>query len=129
MDSISLFLLHGLLHVTELTTNDVATGSASPDVFIAVNNTTDFLSSRFTIILGFLSVLAGAAAMVYLILNAMKYMRAAGDSKKTEEARKGIIAVVVGIILLVTVNLIVQLAQSTGQTAVNVSQGNALNIN
>ncbi len=52
-------------------------------------------------ILSFSLLLFGALALVYLILNAIRYMSSNGDPKKTQEARNAIVYSVIAIIIVV----------------------------
>ena len=56
----------------------------------------DFIQNTLTVAV----VIAALVAVVYLIINGLKYITSAGDSTKTEEAQKGIIAALVGLVVV-----------------------------
>jgi amino acid transporter len=53
-------------------------------------------------------VVAAIIAIVFLIVNGIKYITSAGESSKTEEAQKGIIAALIGLIVVGVAYLIVR---------------------
>lgn len=53
-------------------------------------------------------VVAAVIAIVFLIVNGIKYITSTGDPGKTEEAQKGIIAALIGLIVVGVAYLIVR---------------------
>jgi hypothetical protein len=53
-------------------------------------------------------VVAALIAVVFLIINGIKYITSAGDSSKTEEAQKGIIAALIGLVVVGVAFLLVR---------------------
>ena len=52
-------------------------------------------------------IMAAVVAVIYLIINGIKYMTSSGDSQKTEEAQKGISNALIGLIICLAAALVV----------------------
>ena len=72
-----------------------ATGHSSLDTFIQTS-------------LNAVTVVAAVVAVVYLIINGIKYITSQGDSNTMEQAQKGIIAALIGLAIIGGAYLIVQ---------------------
>jgi len=90
----------------------IATPGGSSLAGPQVNTVLDGMTMR---IVDYLSLIAGAVAMIFVIWNGIRYMQAGGDTKKAEEARKGLVAAVIGVVLLVAVRYIIALSVGAGQ--------------
>ena len=53
-------------------------------------------------------ILAALVAVVFLIVNGISYITSAGDTQKTEEAQKGIIAALIGLVVVGIAYLLVR---------------------
>lgn len=52
-------------------------------------------------------IVAAVVAVAYLVYNGFKYMTAAGDTSKTEEAQKGIANALIGLVICIAAALVV----------------------
>ncbi len=62
----------------------------------------------------YLSIIGGAIALIFVIWNGIRYIQSNGDTKKAEEARKGVVAAVIGVVLLVLARFLIALAVNVG---------------
>lgn len=77
------------------------------------------IASLANSVLRFILLIAGIVAVFVLIWNGWKYLTAGGDTKKTQEARQGIINAVIGIIIIMAAFLIVGFAVGLGSNIGN----------
>lgn len=67
----------------------------------------DSLAEVIRTLLNTAIIFAGVVAVAFLIFNGFKYMTAAGDTAKTEEAQKGIANALIGLVIAIIAGLIV----------------------
>ncbi len=58
-------------------------------------------------VLNLLVIIVIVAAVIYLILNGLKFVTSGGDASKAQEAQKGITYAIIGIIIAVTAGIMV----------------------
>lgn len=58
-----------------------------------------------------------AVAVIYLILSGFNYITAGGDQEKADGARKGIINAIIGIVVIMAVYFIINMAVNIGESA------------
>jgi hypothetical protein len=75
----------------------------NPDI-IGPQTLDEFVQNALTISVS----VAAVIAVVFMIVNGIKYITSAGESAKTEEAQKGIIAALIGLIVVGVAYLIVR---------------------
>ena len=78
---------------------DTAIANIQGDAGFTLPTLTDFL----TFIIRFFFVIAGLAALIFLLLGAFSWITSGGNKENVEKARDKIIAALVGIILIVLV--------------------------
>jgi hypothetical protein len=61
----------------------------------------------------FISYAAGVAAVIVIIIGAIRFIISSGDAKSVNEARNMIIYALVGLVVIIVANLIVSLAAGT----------------
>jgi hypothetical protein len=63
--------------------------------------------------------IAGAAALIYLIISGIKYITSGGDAKKAASARAAILNTMIGIVIIVSSFFIIRVATSVGREVTN----------
>jgi len=66
-----------------------------------------------------LTMVAGAAAVIYLIYSGILYLTAAGNPDAAKKGQQGIINAIIGIIVIVAARIIIGVAVSTGGSISN----------
>jgi lysylphosphatidylglycerol synthetase-like protein (DUF2156 family) len=92
--STSLFLFAGRVH-------------AKPD-WIPGSGFGGDMSDLIRMVLNMAIIMSSVAAVVFLVYNGFKYMMAAGDTAKTEEAQKGIANALIGLVICLAAAVIVK---------------------
>ena len=69
-------------------------------------------------ILNLLVVIVVIAAVIYLIMNGLKFVTSGGDAGKAQEAQKGITYAIIGIIVAVAAGLIVNFVLNRLNTSI-----------
>lgn len=82
------------------------------------------LSDVIKFVVNLLSYIAGAVAVIMVIVAGFKYMTAAGDASKVASAKTTLIYAIIGIIIIVLAQFIVQF--TIGKTSQAVSSGNPI---
>ncbi len=62
-----------------------------------------------TRIANIVALIAGVAAVVMIVISGIRYSTSSGDSKDISEAKKGIIAALIGLVVIVIARLLVSL--------------------
>lgn len=75
-------------------------------------------------ILNLLVVIVVIAAVIYLIMNGLKFVTSGGDAGKAQEAQKGITYAIIGIVVAIAAGLVVNFI--LGKLNTNIDEG-ALN--
>ncbi len=86
----------------------------------SLNNFEGFAGNAFQSVINIILFVAGAVAVIYLIWAGFRYITAGGDTKKADEARKGIINAIIGIIVIVAAYFIVRVAVSAGTATTDI---------
>jgi len=96
---ISNMSLMNALNTIVLAAEDTAQNQIQGDAGFKIPTLTDFL----TFIIRFFFVLAGLAALIFLLLGAFSWITSGGNKENVEKAREKIVAAIVGIILVILV--------------------------
>lgn len=91
------YIAYGLIPVV------YAQGSANPDLSVSLGWSIPSLGGILTFIIRFFFVIAGLAALFYLLLGALAWVTSGGSKDNVEKAQQKIIAAVVGVVLIVVV--------------------------
>ncbi len=97
-----------------------------PDAGSTIGNFQGFAGSAFQSVINIILFVAGAVAVIYLIWAGFRYITAGGDTKKADEARKGIINAIIGIIVIIAAYFIVRVAVSAGGTVTEVDSNSEI---
>lgn len=81
------------------------------------------LSGVIKLVVNILSVLAGTLAVIMIILAGMKYITAAGDSSKITSAKNTLVYAIIGIVIVVLAQFIVQFVIGKTSSAVQCPAG------
>lgn len=84
-------------------TSTFASSSWRPDS-TSFSSLDDFVRNTLNVAV----VIAALVAVVFLIVNGINYITSSGDSQKTEEAQKGIIAALIGLVVVGIAYLLVR---------------------
>lgn len=115
------FALTGLLHGTvsaQLIPNTNCQGAAANSAVCQENNTTnDPVTGADGLILkvaNIITVLAGAAAVIVIVLGGLRLIRSGGNSEAVASGRRAIIYSLVGIVVILISRILVGLILSLG---------------
>lgn len=78
------------------------------------NNAISILNSIFGHIYTLFAYIGGGIAVIYIMWAGITYLTAAGDPKKADEGKKGLINAFTGVIVLTSTYVIIRLAISIG---------------
>jgi hypothetical protein len=98
---------------------DTTHGDASDSQGVGgnIDNLKDTLGMTFDKVITTLTIIAGVAAVIFLIYYGILYITSQGNPEKTKLARAGIINAIVGIIIITAAYGIIRLAITIGNTA------------
>jgi len=76
---------------------DVNQQTSKNNVFVSIIKT----------VINFISVLVGIASVIIVVISGFKFVASGGDAKKVEEAKKSLVGVVIGIVVVILAQTIV----------------------
>ena len=80
---------------------------------------TNIINNIYSVGFGWLSAAAGIASVFFILWYGIKYISSGGDSKKSEDAKKGLINTVIGIAIITAVWGIITFATGLGSLISN----------